>query len=109
MCPFPSSNRFRQFPFSTDAGRGAHECAAGSVRGLERPGCVSAEASFQNVPTADGMPHPLQRAALYYPYIHIRSEHWLKATLLCAPVVKRIVPDGYVPEDQANIRKYAGI
>jgi hypothetical protein len=45
------------------------------------------------------MSDPLQRPALYYPYIHIRSEHWLKATLLCAPAVKRIVPDGYEPGD----------
>ena len=35
---------------------------------------------------------PDGRAALYYPYIHIRSEHWLKATLLWVPCVKRIVP-----------------
>ena len=33
--------------------------------------------------------------ALYYPYIHIRSENWLKATLLCVPAVKRIVPENY--------------
>lgn len=47
--------------------------------------------------------------SLYYPYIHIRSEHWLKATLLCTPVVKRIVPEAYVPEDLANIKKYTQI
>lgn len=46
------------------------------------------------------------RPALYYPYIHIRSEHWLKATLLCVPSVKRIVPTEYVPEDRSNILKY---
>src|SRR5260370_12774593 len=49
------------------------------------------------------------RPALYYPYIHIRSEHWLKGTLLCVPTVKRIVPEGYVPEDLPLIRKYAEI
>src|SRR5579871_1372062 len=49
------------------------------------------------------------RPALYYPYIHIRSEHWLKATLLCAPAVKRIVPDVYNPEDSAQITKYTKI
>jgi hypothetical protein len=45
-------------------------------------------------------------AALYYPYIHIRSEHWLKATLLCMPSVKRIVPDNYTPEDTPAITTY---
>lgn len=48
----------------------------------------------------------IQRPALYYPYIHVRSEHWLKATLLCVPVVKRIVPDSYLPEDDPRILKY---
>jgi hypothetical protein len=58
---------------------------------------------------ADPAQNPAQKAALYYPYIHIRSEHWLKATLLYAPVVKRIVPADYAPEDQPNIRKYTNI
>src|SRR5260221_3097477 len=49
------------------------------------------------------------RPALYYPYIHIRSEHWLKATLLCVPSVKRIVPTEYVPEDSPHIFKYTQI
>ena len=46
------------------------------------------------------------RPALYYPYIHIRSERWLKATLLCVPTVKRIVPVGYTPEDEPAITAY---
>jgi hypothetical protein len=49
------------------------------------------------------------RPALYYPYIHIRSEHWLKATLLCAPAVKRIVPTTYHPQDLASIARYTQI
>ncbi|HEX5369422.1 MAG TPA: hypothetical protein VFY10_08420 [Dehalococcoidia bacterium] len=49
------------------------------------------------------------QAALYYPYIHIRSESWLKATLLCVPAVKRIVPDTYTPEDDAAIIPYITI
>jgi len=40
---------------------------------------------------------------------HIRSEHWLKATLLYAPTVKRIVPEKYTPEDQPSILNYAKI
>jgi hypothetical protein len=49
------------------------------------------------------------RPALYYPYIHIRSEQWLKAVLLCAPSVKRIVPETYVPEDDPIIERYTKI
>jgi hypothetical protein len=51
----------------------------------------------------------LTRAALYYPYVHIRTEHWLKATLLFFPAVKRIVPETYTPEDLPNIIKYTEI
>ena len=49
------------------------------------------------------------RQALYYPYIHIRSEHWLKATLLCTPGVRRIVPETYSPEDPPRIHRYTQI
>jgi hypothetical protein len=49
------------------------------------------------------------RPALYYPYIHIRSEDWLKATLLCVPVVKRLIPENYDPEDIGDIAPYAKI
>src|SRR5579862_6353238 len=49
------------------------------------------------------------RSALYYPYIHIRSERWLKATLLCMPSVKRIVPEEYTPEDEPIIKAYTNI
>ena len=55
------------------------------------------------------MSNSIERPALYYPYIHIRSEHWLKATLLCAPAVKRIVPEGYTPEDLPSIVKYTEV
>jgi hypothetical protein len=47
--------------------------------------------------------------ALYYPYIHVRSESWLKATLLCVPAVKRIVPENYAPEDDPAILPYVTI
>ena len=55
------------------------------------------------------MSDALERPALYYPYIHIRSEHWLKATLLCVPAVKRIVPETYTPEDLQHIIRYTQI
>jgi hypothetical protein len=51
----------------------------------------------------------IERPVLYYPYVHIRSEHWLKATLLCVPAVKRIVPHDYTPEDDEKILKYTEI
>lgn len=51
----------------------------------------------------------MPRPALYYPYIHIRSEQWLKATLLCVPTVKRIVPQDYTPEDEPAIKQYTTI
>ena len=53
------------------------------------------------------MKRPTLRPALYYPYIHIRDLHWLKATLLCVPSVQRIVPMSYVPEDSAAIAEFA--
>jgi hypothetical protein len=49
------------------------------------------------------------RPALYYPYIHVRSEQWLKATLLYVPVVKRIVPSSYAPADTPAILKFTKI
>lgn len=55
------------------------------------------------------MDDALKRPALYYPYIHIRSEHWLKATLLCVPAVTRIVPEDYIPEDDPSIITYTRI
>jgi hypothetical protein len=45
--------------------------------------------------------------ALYYPYIHIRDENWLKATLLNFRKVYRMVPIGqYAPEDDDSIIPY---
>jgi hypothetical protein len=36
---------------------------------------------------------------LYYPYIHVRDEAWLKATLLYFPHVLRMVPPGFETRD----------
>src|SRR4051812_38690429 len=60
---------------------------------------------MENAPESTQKP----RFALYYPYIHIRSEHWLKGTLLCTPAVKRIVPEKYTPEDLPTILKFTQI
>jgi hypothetical protein len=46
------------------------------------------------------------KLALYYPYIRIRNVEWLKATLLCFPQVRRIVPDSYMPIDSDEIREF---
>jgi hypothetical protein len=48
----------------------------------------------------------LDRDALYYPYIQIKSVNWLKSTLLCFPQVRRIVPGGYSPLDTPEIRSF---
>jgi hypothetical protein len=48
----------------------------------------------------------LDRDALYYPYIHIKDVNWLKATLLCFPGVRRMVPDDYVPNDPEEVQEF---
>ncbi|MFF3699218.1 DUF6236 family protein [Streptomyces sp. NPDC002221] len=41
----------------------------------------------------------MQRIGLYYPYIHFRSEEWLKVAALYWPRMARVVPDRFVPAD----------
>jgi len=48
----------------------------------------------------------LDRDALYYPFIHVRDVGWLKATLLCFPNVRRIVPNNYVLVEQPEIQEF---
>lgn len=40
--------------------------------------------------------------SLYYPYIHISEEGWLKRSLLYWDRVRRIVPDGFEPNDNSD-------
>ena len=47
-----------------------------------------------------------ERSALYYPYIHIRSENWLKSTLLAFQRVDRIVPYPNTLRDEEIIEPY---
>jgi len=47
------------------------------------------------------------RYALYYPYIHIRDENWLKGTILGFQQVRRIVPKQFTVKDQAITKAYA--
>jgi hypothetical protein len=48
----------------------------------------------------------LDRDALYYPYIHIQDANWLKATLLCFPGVRRMIPQNYMPDDSRTVREF---
>jgi hypothetical protein len=50
-----------------------------------------------------------ERAALYYPYIHIHNENWLKATLLCFKQVRRIVPNLYTTRDRPMVEAYTSL
>jgi hypothetical protein len=51
----------------------------------------------------------MEKDALYYPYIRIRSVDWLKRTLLIFPHVVRIVPDGFPTQDDKEIWKFENI
>lgn len=45
--------------------------------------------------------------ALYYPHIHIQNPDWLRANLILFPVVKRMVPFDWEPNDGDPIRPFA--
>lgn len=51
----------------------------------------------------------LDRDALYYPYIHIQDANWLKATLLCFPGVRRMIPGNYTPDDSDVIKEFCNL
>jgi hypothetical protein len=48
-----------------------------------------------------------ERFALYYPYIHIRSENWLKSALLAFQKVNRIVPYRNTLSDDEITQEYS--
>ncbi|MEU5260389.1 DUF6236 family protein [Amycolatopsis sp. NPDC021455] len=50
----------------------------------------------------------MERPGLYFPYVHVRDENWLKAVALYWPSVSRLVPDGYVKRDSPTARALAG-
>lgn len=50
---------------------------------------------------------PANRYALYYPYIHIRDENWLKGAILGFQQVRRIVPNEFTIRDEAITSPYA--
>ncbi|MFE3197764.1 DUF6236 family protein [Embleya sp. NPDC059237] len=41
----------------------------------------------------------MQRIGLYYPYVHVRDESWIKAAALYWPQVARVVPQGFRVHD----------
>jgi hypothetical protein len=47
--------------------------------------------------------------ALYYPYIHVRDERWLKMALLYWDRIRRIVPHGFKPEHDARYGSTAAV
>lgn len=49
------------------------------------------------------------RDALYYPYIRIHSQNWLKATLLCFPRVRRILPENFTPFDVPEVKAFTDL
>lgn len=51
----------------------------------------------------------MQQPALYFPYVHIRDDEWLKAAALYWPSVRRLVPHGYAKRDSATARAFANV
>jgi hypothetical protein len=51
----------------------------------------------------------LDRDALYYPYIHFRDVNWLKATLLCFPQVRRMVPPEFSLNDSPEVAQFTAL
>lgn len=43
-------------------------------------------------------------AALYYPFIHFKDDHWLKLSALYWDQMARIVPSGYQPQDSETVQ-----
>ncbi|MBM9506555.1 DUF6236 family protein [Actinacidiphila acididurans] len=46
----------------------------------------------------------LDRFGLYYPYVRIRDEEWVKTAALYMPALARVVPGGYHVDDSPTVR-----
>ncbi|MEU6011116.1 DUF6236 family protein [Streptomyces sp. NPDC047453] len=46
----------------------------------------------------------LERVGLYYPYVRVRDEQWIKTAALYMPKLARIVPSGYSVVDSPTVR-----
>ena len=49
----------------------------------------------------------MQHPGLYFPYVHIRDEVWLKAAALYWPSLRRLVPAGYRKHDSPTAQAFA--
>jgi hypothetical protein len=45
-----------------------------------------------------------EREGLFYPYVHIRDEEWLKKTLIVFPSLVRMIADDFTPDDSVFVR-----
>lgn len=50
---------------------------------------------------------PQERIGLYYPYVHFRSDEWLKKTLIVFPGIKQIIPDDHRQFNEVMARQMA--
>jgi hypothetical protein len=48
----------------------------------------------------------MQRPGLYFPYVHIRDDNWLKVAALYWPSVRRLLPDDYHRRDSPTARVF---
>ncbi|MGC5322406.1 DUF6236 family protein [Micromonospora arida] len=48
----------------------------------------------------------MQRPGLYFPYVHVRDDDWLKAAALYWPDVRRLVPAGYSKHDSLTAQAF---
>lgn len=48
------------------------------------------------------------RIGLYYPYVHFRSDEWLKLSALYLPKMARMVPSGYPVRDSETVKILSG-
>ncbi|MEV7323084.1 DUF6236 family protein [Streptomyces sp. NPDC093970] len=46
----------------------------------------------------------LEHIGLYYPYVHVRDEQWLKTAALYMPKLAHVVPSGYRVNDSPTLR-----
>jgi hypothetical protein len=49
----------------------------------------------------------MERPALYFPYIHVRDDDWLKAAALYWPSVRRLVPHKHTTHDSPTAQLFA--
>ncbi|KOV12371.1 hypothetical protein ADK60_32260 [Streptomyces sp. XY431] len=49
----------------------------------------------------------MQQIGLYYPYVHVQDDAWMKTAALYWPQIARVVPDGYPVRDTDSARALA--